>query len=58
MTHYCPSCRQPVANEDRRKRQNAVTPVPGVSLDPPAPNQACRLRCVCGHVVILMKGRK
>ena len=57
-THTCPACRKPLAKLDRRKRQGEqLVPLAGVILIYRKElNQAPYLRCVCGHVLILLSG--
>lgn len=53
----CPGCKKVMAREDGRKkgRPGALTPMPGVTLSAPS-KLAPRLKCVCGRVLILLKG--
>lgn len=51
---HCPSCREPVAKFDRRRKQ-PLQPCNGAILTT-GHNEAPRLKCPCGVVVILLEG--
>ena len=57
-THACPACQRPLTKLDRRRREGEqLLPLPGVMLIHRRElNQAPYLRCVCGHVLILLPG--
>lgn len=56
MTVNCPCCRMPIAKEDRRRKQDNLTMMNGAKLTE-RKNEAPRVRCSCGHVTILLKGK-
>ena len=56
MNYSCAECRKVVAKEDRRRKIPELVAVSGASVERHH-QQAPRLRCPCGHVTILIRGR-
>lgn len=56
--HECSGCGRLLAKEDRRRREGErLRLAPGVELETPAVGRAMQLKCPCGLVLILLKGR-
>ena len=55
LVHSCPKCRRMMAKQDRRvKKHDGIIPFKGVNLTVKE-NEAPRLKCSCGKVIILLK---
>lgn len=56
MIYKCPACRKPAAKVDRRRTDRRPVGMNGASVHL-NPGVAPRVRCSCGHLLILMKGK-
>ncbi len=56
MNYHCADCKKVIAKEDRRRKLRELVPVGGGSIDR-FHQQAPRLKCPCGVVTILIRGR-
>lgn len=55
MDYRCPGCKKKIAKEDRRKSNQVLKPLAGASVFI-RKNEAIRIKCLCGKVIIILKG--
>lgn len=56
MMHKCPSCKKNIAREDNRRiKKGVMIPLAGARITQNI-GEAPRIKCLCGKVIILLKG--